>query len=53
MRFGSSGISKKYSALHLGNYTDEELSKANSESERIKGMKKSDTASVYLNGATV
>ena len=53
MRFGYSGISKKYSALHLGNYTDEELSKANSESERIQGINKSDTAPVYLNGTTV
>ena len=33
-----SGISKKYSALHLGDYTDDELIKAASESDRIKGM---------------
>ena len=32
-----SGIAKKYSALHLGDYSDDELSKARSESERIQG----------------
>ena len=32
-----SGIAKKYSALHLGDYSDDELSKAKSESERIQG----------------
>ena len=31
-----SGIAKKYSALHLGEYSDDELSKAKSESEWIQ-----------------
>ena len=33
-----SGLAKKYCALHLGDYSDEELLKASTESERIQGM---------------
>ena len=35
--FDFSGLAKKYSALHLGNYSDEELARANSEADRIQG----------------
>lgn len=31
-----SGMSKKYDALHLGDYSDEELCKARTESERAE-----------------
>ena len=31
-----SGMAKKYAALHLGDYTDEELSKARTMAERIQ-----------------
>ena len=32
-----SGIAKKYAAMHLGDYSDEELQKAKNMAERIEG----------------
>ena len=35
--YGSfSGMAKKYAAIHLGNFTDEELSKAKDANDRVE-----------------
>ena len=41
--YGSfSGVSKKYIAYHLGNFSDTDLDSAKSEGERLEGKDKSE-----------